>query len=920
MWAVGTLVYELALKEYPYPGYPGSVTHNDVVAPADLPPLPSEYPEEFRALVARMLCVDPTFRATPVEALSVLATLQTQSSVAAGAAEAAGAAAPSLATHASASSAPAALDSAAASAVSPAADASTGAGIGTGADTAAAAAPGSLRGPGSVAAASEETRTVFVKTVFGASTSVSLPSAATFAEVVRSAVAMLFPNRDPALFKVLYNGKLLDNAASIADVAGESCLFLVEPSAAAAAPAAAAAAADTAASGSSVASDSKFDGVVGDAGLDDAAPPAGSGRAPWGGAADVYAPALGTGSSAAAGDDAGDAPGEDAGGAPGDSANAFLGFYRFNETARNPNLELSAHGQVAECSHVWSSVFVNHPPVSSGKLMFSVRIVSAEQGCGAAIGVAVPSAFDPAVHNLGAHDMSWAYSKTGKIGRGHGFQPYADSFYTGDTVSVEADMDAGTLRFIKNGVDLGVAFHDLRGSTVVPAVCLGSNAGGNLTRVRLVTPSVRVFDDLRCNSRITLQEDGTAAWTDSKWATCLMAHNGIAEGVVAWSVCVDSAEPGAGVAVGVADPTEFDFHSQNLGVSPGSWCYSKTGNSSDGVSGMRPYGVAYGQGDVVTVVLDADMGTLRFEVNGEDQGIAASSGLAGRPLVPAVCLGSSSGHRQARVSIRRPVPPIIRQVRTFDVDQRNARVSLHKSNRVATNKGKWASVMLDHPGATRGILVFAVTVLEDSRAGGIGVGFADAASFQASTMSLGAVANSWCYSKTGKKSSGVSGFEPYGEDFKVGDTITAEVDLDRDMARFWVNGVPQGVAFEGVFAGRRIVPGVVMGSVEGGLSCSVRAAVPCVTQLDPNFTHHRMALENWGMMARCSSKWCTAVTAHPGVWEGERFQFACRVSGASLGGRLFWCFVYSCLPLVSCCVVLRRVAACCGVLRRVACS
>jgi len=50
------------------------------------------------------------------------------------------------------------------------------------------------------------------------------------------------------------------------------------------------------------------------------------------------------------------------------------------------------------------------------------------------------------------------------------------------------------------------------------------------------------------------------------------------------------------VAVGVVDPTKFDWEKQNLGASTSSWCYSKTGKRGDGKAFVE-YGRTYSAGE-----------------------------------------------------------------------------------------------------------------------------------------------------------------------------------------------------------------------------------------------------------------------------------------------------------------------------------
>ncbi len=117
---------------------------------------------------------------------------------------------------------------------------------------------------------------------------------------------------------------------------------------------------------------------------------------------------------------------------------------------------------------------------------------------------------------------------------------------------------------------------------------------------------------------------------------------------------LDDARPGAGLAIGVADMSTFYPSMQNLGVGEGSWCYSKTGQSSiGGNSGFSDYGETFTHGSVVCLVLDMDAGTLRFVRDGRDQGIACCSGLRGRVLTPGVVMGTNKGGKRTRVTVVR---------------------------------------------------------------------------------------------------------------------------------------------------------------------------------------------------------------------------------------------------------------------------
>jgi len=155
------------------------------------------------------------------------------------------------------------------------------------------------------------------------------------------------------------------------------------------------------------------------------------------------------------------------------------------------------------------------------------------------------------------------------------------------------------------------------------------------------------------------------------------------------------------------------------------------------------------------------------------QGVAytAANGIGAYTLVPAVCLGSTDGNKMARVSLLGPYPT----VRRFDRFACSPKVRLSDALTLAESADKWGTVFLDHAGVSSGRFSFAVAITSAGAGCGAGVGFADKVNFRPSTRNLGAAEHSWCYSKTGKKSSGLTGFEPYAPPYKTGDVVTAEV-------------------------------------------------------------------------------------------------------------------------------------------------
>ena len=115
--------------------------------------------------------------------------------------------------------------------------------------------------------------------------------------------------------------------------------------------------------------------------------------------------------------------------------------------------------------------------------------MEARPGAGLAVGVADLTLFYPTMQNLGVGEGSWCYSKTGQasIGGTTGFSDYGATFSHGSHVTLVLDMDAGTLRFIKDSEDQGIACcGGLKGRVLTPGIVMGTNKGGKRTKVQVI--------------------------------------------------------------------------------------------------------------------------------------------------------------------------------------------------------------------------------------------------------------------------------------------------------------------------------------------------------------------------------------------------------------------------------------------------
>jgi len=547
-----------------------------------------------------------------------------------------------------------------------------------------------------------------------------------------------------------------------------------------------------------------------------------------------------------------------------------------------------------------------HPPISQRfTCAFTVKDLEPTAGC--AVGVVDPDRFDAREHVFGIHPGNWCYSsKTGKIYDG-GVVPgvwreYGEPYTEGDVITMEVFLseddvtkaEESYLKFYKNGIFQGTAFRgpelrrvamdggggsgtqEYRPVNLVPGVCLGSASGGKTVRVTAGHAEVREFDKTKAHHRILFSDENTTVANSGKWATALAAHPGIRTGKFSWSIHLDETRSGAGVAIGVVDASTFQVDRQNLGASTSSWCYSKTGKRGDG-SGFHAYGKTYTMGDTVTLTLDFDAATLSFAINGEDQGVAyrAEDGIGKCALIPAVCLGSSECSKMAKVSVvgARPL------LRRFDRFACSSKVSLKALYQSVETNDKWGTVLLEHAGIkTPSRYSFAVTVESAEASCGAGVGFADSELFDPEKRNLGAHDGSWCYSKTGKFSKGKD-FLPYGAPFKSGDVITAEVDMELEIMRFYVNGRLQSDIRLDNIKSRTLIPAVVLGSNAGGNYTKLSIGLPSVSRFDRRRLHKSMELVDDDRTSRTGQRWCSALVDHPGVTQGGILRFAVKLDG-----------------------------------------
>jgi hypothetical protein len=116
--------------------------------------------------------------------------------------------------------------------------------------------------------------------------------------------------------------------------------------------------------------------------------------------------------------------------------------------------------------------------LQTGKWYFECYLNNSGAQNGTMLGIASDQHSLVAFPGSDAHSYGY-YAFDGKKYNQNVPVAYAATYTTGDTVGIALDLDAGTLIFLKNNVDLGVAYSGIASASWFPIVSQGSSAGTN---------------------------------------------------------------------------------------------------------------------------------------------------------------------------------------------------------------------------------------------------------------------------------------------------------------------------------------------------------------------------------------------------------------------------------------------------------
>lgn len=224
-----------------------------------------------------------------------------------------------------------------------------------------------------------------------------------------------------------------------------------------------------------------------------------------------------------------------------------------------------------------------------------------------------------------------------------------------DLVRAELDMDAGTLSFSVNGTVPVVAFTGVT-DAVRPAVSFYAK-GKQVSLVRVLHDGPRereqtdvALDQTASSGGLMFSNGARTVASTASGDTLAVSTHGFSTGMWTWDVRIDQdARDDECTAIG-AVTKPIAAHKYQAASSFMYRAYNGVLYGAGSVSGSKEKAH---EGDVVSVTLDADAGTLSFAINGTSQGVCFT-GLRG-PVFPAVAF-YSSGRRATLVSCKQLLP------------------------------------------------------------------------------------------------------------------------------------------------------------------------------------------------------------------------------------------------------------------------
>lgn len=416
------------------------------------------------------------------------------------------------------------------------------------------------------------------------------------------------------------------------------------------------------------------------------------------------------------------------------------------------------------------------------------------------------------------------YSSSGaRLIRGYNGQLYGpgkvsgnkSKIHPGDIVEFRLDMDAGTLEVSVNGASQGVCWTGITG-TVYPVVCSYASRAGkkvSIIKVQDISAAARVsgiplnatFDvSAGSSSGLTYSAGNKTVRSTTSSNTLAVVGTSITTGKVTINFRLDEDSHGGecscfGITTKPISKFSYDGSTCRMYRAYNGQLYG-SGKTASNKEKIHP-------GDLVTVKLDMDAGTMSYSVRGMDQGVCFR-GITG-PVYPAIGF-YSSGKQVSCVSVEREGAPAGAATAesvsgvSFDAASSSPGMSFSDGNMTVKSTASGKSLAVINKGFNSGRVVFSFRVDVDDmndEASVFGVTEKPITSFEYTAPH--------CYMYRAYNGNLYGAGKTPGTKAKIhpGSIVVGELDFDAGTLSFLVDGESQGVCFRSL-TGKTLYPAV----------------------------------------------------------------------------------------------------------------
>lgn len=488
---------------------------------------------------------------------------------------------------------------------------------------------------------------------------------------------------------------------------------------------------------------------------------------------------------------------------------------------KHSSLELDDSRSKAKVVDKEGTIFGNKV-YTQGKHAWEVKILKVSEESDIFIGVADPN-FSNSQQMILKSSKSWSYhNQSGNTFYGNRPKDYSEDFGEGDVISCILDLDFGLLEFFKNGEYLGMGFANV----VSPvSLCVSIMKPGDQVEIIGDQKTVdKILNYDRSKKEVEFkEEEGALKLVAAKGvvlsqdrmtishgekrnvARSIYGNKLYTKGKHYWQVLVNTTSNPSNIMIGVVNPKVDKFTKRFLTHGEYGFAYYGFDGSCYHKSKAKPYGEPFINGDVITVILNLDNGTLEFLKNGEHQGVAFTDVVG--PLTPAITLFDLKDNTTL-ISDEDIVSKAIeesKKLRELAIELEKGPLKFKDAKQVKLYDDNMKAKMLeeiDQPRSILGTKVFIqgrhsweIKILETTNPTNIMIGVMDPNALKKDNHMFLSNTKGWSYCGNNGSIYTNSKGKSFGEVYQKGDVIRVTVDLEKKTLEFHKNGVYQGTAF-----------------------------------------------------------------------------------------------------------------------------